>query len=294
MNAIPLSIIIITYNNQDHIEATLDSLPWKRLSPHLILIDNRSHDYTLRKVDAFKTAHPSCSITTKVNPCNLGYARAVNQGLHLARSEFLLLLGPDASLLPGAADLLIDYMKAHPDVGVVAPQLLDAQGNVAPSCRRFPTVRDLLLELSALPRLFPRRFRPPWKMPDFDHRSPREVDQPEASCLLIRKSVIRDVGGFDIRFPIFFNDVDWCRRVREKGWKIVFLPDARAVHAGGGSVKQSPIPMIWKSHQGFYRYFSKVRRSPAQRAANQLLGLLLIIIASYRSGLVLLRKGHAR
>lgn len=294
MNRIPLSIIIVTFENQDHIEATLDSLPWTALSLQLLLIDNRSSDRTRERIDTFRRAHPSFDITTIYNRSNLGYARAVNQGLRLAGGEFLALLGPDASLKDDAADRLIGYLKAHPDVGVVAPQLVDARGCIRPSCRRLPTVRDLLLELSALPRLFPRRCVPAWKMPDFDHRSRREVEQPEASCVFIRRDVIEEVGGMDPRFPIFFNDVDWCRRVGEAGWRIVFLPDAQAVHEGGGSVRQVPVPMVWKSHQGFYRYWVKHRRSPPQRVTNQLLGMLLVLAAAYRSVLVAFRKRRGR
>ena len=286
----PLSIIIVTYNNQDHIQKALTSLPWNDFRPQLIVVDNHSSDQTRHRTDAFRKANPSYRIEIVNNTYNLGYARAVNQALDRVTGEVLLLLGPDASLFPEAASKLINVLNENPNAGITAPQLVDAEGSIIPSCRRFPTVGDMFLELSTLPRIFPSRIRPRWKMPDFNHQTQREVEQPEATCLLIRRKVFEEIGGMDERFPIFFNDVDWCRRILAGDWKIVFEPSAKAFHAGGGSVMQFPIPMIWKSHQGFYRYFSKYRRSLGQRMWNPFLGLLLILTAAYRSCLSLFIK----
>jgi N-acetylglucosaminyl-diphospho-decaprenol L-rhamnosyltransferase len=166
---------------------------------------------------------------------------------------------------------------------------VDPSGMTQPSCRRFPVVRDALLEMTGLPRLFPRRFRPHWKMPEFDHASTARVEQPEATCLMVRRQAFEAVGPMDERFPLFFNDVDWCRRIRESGWDIVFFPVAVVGHVRGASVNRVPVMKIWKSHQGFYRYFAKYRTSAWGKATNTLLGGMLAVTAVFRAGFATLR-----
>ena len=183
---------------------------------------------------------------------------------------------------------MIDFLKTHSDVGLVAPQLINPEGRILASCRRFPTYSDVLFELSGLSRMCSARFTPRWKMPDFEHKTQMEVSQPEATCLMTHRKTLNEVGFMDERFPMFFNDVDWCRRFLMKGWKIVFHPDAKVYHQRGASILAHRIPMIWKSHQGFYRYFQKYAVSLRHKVLNQGLGLHLILAAIFRCMLVLL------
>ena len=253
-----LSILIVTFNNERHIRPCLDSLPWTRTELDVWVMDNLSADRTRDRIAAFKRSRgPRARLHFNPLPSNLGYTAAVNRGLAACRGEWICLLGPDAVVHPGALETMADYLKRHPRVGAVAPRLVNPFGQVQPSCRRFPSVRDAWIEMTGLPRLFPARLSPRWKMADFSHRAIREVEQPEATCLMIRRSVLDTVGPMDDRFPLFFNDVDWCRRIRRKGWAIVFLPGAVVSHVRGASVNRVPVLKIWKSHQGFYRYFSK-------------------------------------
>ena len=124
-------------------------------------------------------------------------------------------------------------------------------------------------------------------MTDFDHKTLREVDQPEASCLLTSRKVVNQVGLMDEQFSMFFNDVDWCRRFNKHKWKIIFDPSAKVEHVKGASVYANKIPMIWKSHQGFYRYFNKYPELKLQKLINPFLGLLLIVTALLRSILMI-------
>jgi N-acetylglucosaminyl-diphospho-decaprenol L-rhamnosyltransferase len=278
-----LSVIIVTFNSENHIGASLTSLPWEGVLMEAWVIDNQSSDRTRERIEAFHRIHPKRTVHKIWNPSNRGYASAVNQGLRMCRGEFYLLLGPDVKVFPGSIESMMDFLKTHPDVGIVAPQLLRPDGGIQPSCRRFPTYADALTELSGLPRLFPSRCTPAWKMPDFNHMSQREVNQPEATAIMTRRQALRDVGPMDERFSMFFNDVDWCRRFIAKGWKIVFYSDARVEHDRGASVLAHPIPMIWKSHQGFYRYFRKYNTAIWQTWVNQAVGLLLILTATFRT-----------
>jgi N-acetylglucosaminyl-diphospho-decaprenol L-rhamnosyltransferase len=285
-----LSIIIVTYNNVNEIIPCLSSLPWTHLPMEVYLIDNDSTDQTKEKINNYINMHSQVPLKSVWNLTNNGYAHGINQGLSLSRGEYVLILGPDTWIYPNSIKKMIQYLEKNPQVGMVAPQLLDSHGRIQPSCRRFPSYKDVLIELTGLPRLFPARFQPKWKMPDFDHQSQREVDQPEATCLMIRKKVINEVGVMDERFPIFFNDVDWCHRVRKAGWKVVFYPESQVQHKRGSSIVPLRIPMIWKSHQGFFRYFQKWSPSMKHKMLNQGLGFLLIMAAVFRSFLFLYDK----
>jgi N-acetylglucosaminyl-diphospho-decaprenol L-rhamnosyltransferase len=278
-----ISLIIITHNNAQDILSCLGSLPWKKSLIELILIDNKSSDQTCTHIRSFMRDNPVHPIRLISNPFNTGYAAAVNQGLTLAQGEWICVLGPDTILHPGMLHTLQDRLEKNPNLGIAVPQLLRSDNSIQSSCRRFPGIRDVLFELTGLPRLWPRYFQPRWKMVDFEHNSERIVDQPEATCLFIRRKAILEVGPMDEQFPIFFNDVDWCRRFHLKGWRLLFTPSARVTHRQGTSVNVRPVPMIWKSHQGFYRYFRKYSRNRMMSAALPAFGLLLILTACLRT-----------
>jgi GT2 family glycosyltransferase len=195
----------------------------------------------------------------------------------------VLFLNPDTILPPASLAALLEKLFAFPDAGVIAPQLIHRDGRIQLSCRRFPTHRDLFCELSGLSRLFPdspdlNR----WKMGEFDHRRAAEVDQPQGACLLARPEVLKQVGGWDERFPIFFSDVDWCRRVWENGWKIRFEPAVQIVHAQGVSVRQVRAAAIWSSHVSCWRYLRKHENNRREHWLNLIFGPLLLLAAGAR------------
>ncbi|HDQ44317.1 MAG TPA: glycosyltransferase family 2 protein [bacterium] len=287
-----ISVLIVTHNNAGDIPACLDSLPWPDIPLEVLVIDNRSRDDTGERLRQWKNAHPSRNLRLFLNRENRGFAAGINQGLANATGDPLLILGPDTALFPDTLPVLSRKLSAENRVGAAAPRILDWRGNLLPSCRRFPRMHDILFELTGLPRLFPGCFTPKWKMPEFDHRTEREVDQPEATCLLVRRGVIDSAGMMDERFPIFFNDVDWCLRIRRAGWKILFAPGARIRHRKGTSVRQDPMHLIWKSHQGCFRYFRKHRSGRFSLFVLSGLGILLIWTGIVRS--VLVRTGIFR
>jgi N-acetylglucosaminyl-diphospho-decaprenol L-rhamnosyltransferase len=286
-----ISVLIVTFKNERHIGACLDSLPWRTASFELRITDNGSGDRTRRTVEESLRGSRRKAVRARWNADNPGYAAAMNRMLSASRGDWICLLGPDTRVRGDALERLADFLKKNPAVGAVAPRLVDGAGKTQASCRRFPTVGDALLEMTGLPRIFPQRFRPRWKMPDFDHASTRSVDQPEATCLMVRRTVLERVGLMDERFPLFFNDVDWCRRIRRRGWDIVFLPSAVVEHVRGASVRRTPVVKIWKSHQGFYRYFMKYRTSVWGRATNPVIGWLLVCTAVFRTTLFMMKPG---
>jgi len=283
-----LSVVIVTWNSRGYLSDCLESIRSQEgdLATEIIVVDNASSDGTPELVrERFPHAH------LIINSDNLGYTRACNLGLQRASGRLVLILNPDTRLQPGSLGLMIDYLGDHPGVGVLGPQLLNPDGSIQPSCRRFPSYRLMLWEFTGLSRLFPEHpVFGAWRMGDFDHRETRPVDQPMGACLLLRREALDRVGLMDERFEMFFNDVDLCRRLTAAGWKIVFFPLARVVHDAGSHVRRVRYRMILTSHKDCLRYFRKVRRGLLDELDSVLLGLGLLISFVPRVLLSFLRR----
>jgi len=250
-----LSVVIVTWNSTADIEACIDSINFGS-EFEVIVVDNASSDATRDKLSRYH------HLKLVANDSNYGYARANNQGIRLASGEYVLLLNPDTKVELGALDTLAHYLDAHPRIGAVAPRLVSPDGTTQFSIRSFPTAASIFWELVGLARLFPRsRVFGRWKMKYFDYDRPAEVEQPMASCLMIRRAVLELLGGMDEQFPMYFNDVDLSKRMADAGWKTAYLADARVVHRHGGSTKQVRTKMIRHSHRSTFRYLRKHDRS---------------------------------
>ncbi len=216
-------------------------------------------------------------VTIIRNDRNLGYAASVNRGIREASGEFLLLLNQDTIVLPGAIRILAEELDSDPGLAAAAPQLIDFNGRVERSCRMLPTHFDvishhlLLAYLAPESKLFGR-----WKMLWFDHDYRRFVEQPAFSAILLRRSTVERAGLLDERFTIFFNDVDYCKRIADDGGRILFSPPAKVKHMRGQATSQIPFRKIINSHLGFIRYFLKHYRNPIYWIPNILVILLLI------------------
>jgi GT2 family glycosyltransferase len=250
-----LSVLIVTWNSAADIEACIDSINFGS-EFEVIVVDNASSDATRDKLGAYH------HLKLVANGSNYGYAHANNQGIQLAAGEYVLLLNPDTKIELGTLDALASYLDAHPAVGAVAPRLVSPDGATQFSIRSFPTVSSLFWELIGFAYLFPRNpVFGRWKMKYFDYGHTAEVEQPMASCLMIRRAVLELLGGMDEQFPIFYNDVDLSKRMAEAGWKTAYLPDAQVVHRHGASTKQVRAKMIQESHRSAFRYLRKHDRS---------------------------------
>lgn len=246
-----ISIVIVTWNSADDICNCLESISCTE-SYEIIVVDNASTDLTRKLLTNYD------NLTLVLNDHNLGYARACNQGIHRSQGEYILLLNPDTQLEPSAIDIMSGFLDTHPNVGAIAPRLLNPDGSTQPSIRSLPTVGSCLWELTGLPRLFPHcRAIGRWRLRWFDYEKPAEVEQPMASCLLVRHCVLQELSGLDERFPMFYNDVDLSARMQQKGWKTVYLPQARVRHRRGASTGQMKTRMIWQTHRSLFRYLQK-------------------------------------
>lgn len=227
--------MIVTHNSAAVIDSCLDALA--QIAPHMsaIVIDNASSDDTVRRLRARTAVH------LIANQENRGFAAAMNQGVREAGSaEFLLLLNPDVRLLT-SVDALIDAAWRH---GLAAGKLLgeDGRAQAGFALRRFPTPATLMFELFGVNRLWPsnplnRRYR----CLDRDLDQPGPVEQPPGAFLMIRRDVWERLGGLDEQFyPVWFEDVDFCRRAATAAFRIEYVPSVTAVHAGGHSVTRIP------------------------------------------------------
>ena len=283
INLTELSIIIVTYNNEQEIGRCLFSLASAvaNIPTQVIVIDNNSLDNTPQVIEK-ELSHFKTNNLIK-NKQNLGFTKAINQGLKLTQGKYILLLNPDTALSADTFQKLLPLFNTKPDVGIIAPQLLNTDGSVQPSCRRFPRHRDIFFHILGLNLMFPSsKLFNCWKMGDFDHNSEKFVEQPQGAFLLTHRQAFNNVGLLDENFPMFFSDVDWCHRFIDNGWKILFTPAVRILHHKGKSIYKNRAPLIWSSHVSFYRYFKKYYRKGLWPVVNFLTGLLLIKLAFIR------------
>jgi len=225
---VKLAVVIIHYNTSGDLDRCLASLNAYPASAggRVVVVDNASQDEGLADVHR---RYPDCEWI--FNSENEGYAKGCNRGLAAVDAEYYLVLNPDVVVQPGALDRLLEFADAHPRAGIVGPQLLNEDGSIQHSCRRFYTFRTLLLRRTILGRIFPdsetvRRHL----MQDFDHRQDRPVDWILGGCLLARGSAVARTGPMDERFFLYFEDVDWCFRMWRAGFEVLYTPDARFVH----------------------------------------------------------------
>lgn len=281
--SVDLSIVIVTYNSQNYIADCLDSVFRQAQYFHteVIVVDNASTDDTVDSIRRFEDKNVPLHLIT--NEVNRLFAPAVNQGLQQSRGDYLFILNPDTRLEPESLELLYEYFRGDRSIGVIAPQLRNPDGSIQPSCRRFPRHRDVVFHTFGLNQLFSGSpFFNGWKMGDFDHRQTREVDQPQGAALFTSRVVVHAVGSLNEDFPMFFNDVDWCYRVKQAGYKILFYPQAQVTHIQGASVNSRKAAMVVSSHVSFFRFFEKHYDRVYHQPINLIAGLLLFFSIPFR------------
>jgi GT2 family glycosyltransferase len=283
-----LSIIIVTWNSEEFIKNCLKSIFETKGTIELeaIVVDNASEDRTVKMIKGFE---PGVKLIS--NQKNSGYARGNNQGIEIAQGEYILLLNPDVELKDNSLKLMLRFLQEHKEIDGLGPQLLNKDGSIQASCREFPDFSILLWEVTGLSSFFPQsKIFGRWRMGYFDFKSTREVDQPMGSCLLLRREILRKVGTFDEGFPIFFNDVDLCYRIKKNGGVLYFYPQAKAFHYKGGSTQKAKPKMILSSHSSFFRFLNKYKRGALNRILIYLSGVVLLLSALFRILLYGLKK----
>jgi GT2 family glycosyltransferase len=233
-----VSIVIVSFNTRDLLRECVMSVfrAVGSLRIQVIIVDNASTDGSAAMVE--QEFPDAVLIRSKVN---LGFGRANNLGFQSARGRYVVLLNSDAFLTAGSLERSVAQMDANPHAGIGGGRLVGTDGSLQPSGRMFPTVLNDLIVLSGLAARFPRsrffgRFDRTWA----DERKSAEVDWVPGAYSIIRADALADVGHFDPRFFLYYEEVDLCRRMKQRGYSVWYWPDVRVVHIGGESSRQVP------------------------------------------------------
>lgn len=253
-----VSVIIVNFNAGDHLEQCLASLvehlngvEWDAL-----VVDNRSTDGSDLRVAGFGPR-----VRLMRNAENIGFGRAINQGMAATRGPEVLLLNPDARLMANAVERLLDVLRTRGDCAVVGPGIIDEDGGVQGSARGDP---DMLTgffgRTTLLTRLFPKSAVARRNVVNAIEARPSEtsveVDWVSGACMLVRRMAFDQVGGFDPRYFLYWEDADFCRRLRAMGLRTRYRPDASVVHTVGRSSRTAQRMAIRAFHESAYLYYS--------------------------------------
>ena len=254
-----ISIIIVNWNTASLLEKCLDSIfnYAQNIDYEIIVIDNASNDASQKFLSQIQNQNDKIKII--FNEKNLGFARAVNQGTKIASGKYVLLLNPDTEIKKNTLENIIEWMGKNPHCGVCGGKILNPDGTTQPSVRRFPDlfsqslillkIHQFLINFLSLRRYF---------VLDFDYSKTQEVDQVMGAFFMIRKETIDRVGFFDENFFLWFEEVDFCKRVKETGWKIYYYPEAEIIHRGGASFSQVfSVKNQWQFNKSLLYYFKK-------------------------------------
>ncbi len=251
---VDLSIIIVNWNTKEYLLQCVDSILQKKgsISMEIIVIDNGSHD---RSGEEVKRHFPGLHLIE--NGRNLGFAKAVNQGLRVSSGRYSLLLNPDTQLREGAIEKLVSFMESHAEAGIAGAQLLNGDGSKQNSIANFPSLTTELLNKSLLRLLFPKKF--PGK--EKGYPEPIEVDSVIGACMMVRRDVVEQVGLLDEDYFLFLEETDWCYRMKRAGWKVYHIPQAEIYHFQGKSVEKDKKSAKVEFYRSRYHFFKKNRGS---------------------------------
>jgi len=292
-----ISTIIVNYNAGELLRSCVDSIINCPLENEIIVVDNASTDGSLDALLGLS------SVQIIKNSANVGFAAACNTGAQVASAQYLLFLNPDCSFDPGALAVLLDSMNVNEKVGMVGGLLTNSDGTEQAGGRRaVPTPWRSFVSAFGLAHFSDR-----WPRLFFDfhlHKQPLpdhaiEVEAISGACMMVRREAMQDVGEWDEGYFLHCEDLDWCMRFRQKGWKILFVPSAQITHALGVCSRSRPVFVEWHKHKGMMRFYRKFFR-------HQYPGILMVVVAAgvwLRFGFLaayystkcsgrLLRRGH--
>jgi len=257
-----VSVIIVSWNCRQMLVDCINSLRGQLPAgtSEIIVIDNASSDGT---ADAVRQGFPDVKLVESAT--NLGFARGNNVGLELSNGKYICLINPDVVVGQECISRMVNYMEQHPDIGMLGPRIVGRDGETQRSCMRTPSLWNQLCRTLGLDSLVKHsRLFGGYLMTDFRHDALRDVDVINGCFWMVRRDALLNVGNLDPRFWMYSDDVDWCSRFRQAGWRIVFFPEADAVHYGGGSSQVAPVfcyvemqranLQYWRKYHGFASY----------------------------------------
>ena len=288
-----ISVIIVSYNAADQLAAALASiaaLPEVQADSgfaQVIVSDNGSRDDSVARA---KAAYPAAVVLE--NGANLGFAKGCNVGARHATAPLLFFFNPDARVHAGTLRNAVEYFEAQPDVAMAGAKLLNEDGSTAESCGEFDTWWQAFLRSSAWGELpFFRAQSNGYRLRNWDYGSERDVDLVVGAAMFIRARVFAELGGFDERFFLYHEEIDFAHRLRDRGMRVVYLPQCVVTHAGeqGGSLgawgksgvlgwRQRSRRLYWIKHHGLLWYWS-LSAALVARYALYLAAIALVVVA---------------
>jgi len=268
-----LSIVIVNWNTKELLANCLESVVgdqssvgsgrWpvnglevnlrsggRVLTTEILVVDNASTDGSPAMV---RRRFPQVQLIENLE--NVGFARANNQAIRRSRGRYVLLLNSDTELHPGALEQMLEYMEDHPWVGACGPQLRNADGTHQISCQPMLTPWREFWRLTFLERI---KRRASYDFSQRDFRSPRQVEVLKGACLLVRRAALDQVGLLDEQYFMYTEEVDLCYRLRQAGWQLFWLPQARVTHYGEGSTRQVAEAMYLQLYRSKIQFYRKV------------------------------------
>lgn len=260
---IRLSIIIVSYNSIDYLKNCLNSIiknpPLPDREYKIIVVDNASVDGSRELV---KNQYPDVRLIA--NPKNTGFSAANNIGIRANSSEYILLINSDCEAFENSIENLVFFMDDNKDAGIAGPKIVNSDGSIQLSCRRFPSFFDAGMH-SILEHIVPdNRFSRRYKLADIKRDKPVKVDWVSGSCMIIRRQALDDTGFLDEHFFMYVEDTDLCYQMWKKDWKVYYNPHSRILHHSGGSTRgrktaasimmqKSVIYFFWKNYRKTWR-----------------------------------------
>ncbi|HHH53358.1 MAG TPA: glycosyltransferase [Bacteroidetes bacterium] len=243
-----ISIIIVNYNVRYFLEQCLLSIQkgGNNLNVEIIVVDNNSVDDS---VEYIKQKFPNVNLIA--NKTNVGFAKANNQAIKVAKAKYVLLLNPDTLIEEDTLEISFKYMEQHLDVGALGVKLIDGEGKFLPESKRgFPTLAASFFRLTGLSKIFPRsKVFNKYNLGFIDEDSTSEVDVLCGAFMFVRRSILNEVGLLDEDFFMYGEDIDFSYRIKQAGYKIIYLPETKIIHFKGESTKKSSL----KYHNIFYK-----------------------------------------
>lgn len=276
-----MSVVIVTHNSAADIARCLSSLREHTAPGEIIVVDNASKDETGAIIER---QFPEVQLISRGT--NGGLSAAINDGVWASSGEYVLQLNPDTWVEGDVLSPVAAYFAAHPDVAIVGPRILNADGSLQLSCRAFPGYTTALFNrYSLLTRIAPgNRFSRRYLLTDFDHASEREVDWVSGAAMFFRRPAFDAVGGWDSGFFLFNEDVDFCKRIHDAGMRVIYYPAVSIYHRIGVSESASPWAIVQR-HKSMWRYYRKHLSGNALRDAVTAAGI------ATRAGILLAAGG---
>ena len=250
-NAFPnVTVIIVNYNAGEVLERSVDAVLASSVPVELWVVDNAS--------DPRPEFAPSASLHLLQNEQNLGFAKANNQAMSRAAGDYVLLLNPDCLVRQDTLERMLRVLADYPEAGMAGCRILNEDGSEQRGCRR-----ELPTPGSGFARAFNIRRFSRSRQPAIDLNTQELPDRPvfveaiSGAFMLVRRQALEEVGPLDEDYFLHCEDLDWCKRFADKGWKILFVPDVEVVHYQGSCSNATPVRVSWHKHAGMAKYYSK-------------------------------------